>query len=92
MQIIIIVMQLHNTNAAACVEHVSIQATGQCVSINVSIAAVVHLPKITPVAVLHGGQINVGLYIFFCYFILFVSFKISYLITFTEIFGLTNTQ
>lgn len=39
--IIIIVMQLHNTNAAACVEHVSMQATGQYVYANISIAAVV---------------------------------------------------
>lgn len=43
--IIIIVMQLQNTNAAACVEHVSIQATGQSVYANISIAAVVRVPK-----------------------------------------------
>ena len=41
----IIVMHLHNTNAAACVEHVSIQATGQYVYTNISIAAVVREPK-----------------------------------------------
>lgn len=40
--IIIIVMQVRNTLAAACVEHVSVQATGQDVYTNISIAAVVH--------------------------------------------------
>lgn len=38
-------MQLLNTNAAACVEHVSTQATGQYVYTNIALAAVVHLTK-----------------------------------------------
>lgn len=40
-------MQLHNTGAGACVEHVSTQATGRYVYTNISIAAVVDLPKIS---------------------------------------------
>lgn len=66
MRIIIIVMQLHNTNAAACVEHVSIQATGQNVYTNISIAAVVRLPKITPVAARYRAQIHLYIRVYSC--------------------------
>lgn len=38
-------MQPHNTDSAACVEHVSMQATGQYVYTNITLTEVVQLPK-----------------------------------------------
>lgn len=83
-RIMIIVMQLHNTNAAAaCVEHLSTQATGRYVYTNISIAAVVHLPKIISVAVLHGHKYTYKMYFFP---VLFATFTMSLiLINLTEI-------
>lgn len=64
MQIIIVVIQLHNTKAAACVEHVSVQATGQYVYTNISIDAVVHLPRIPSIT--DEAQLNVHILVFSC--------------------------
>lgn len=49
----------------ACVEHVSMQATGQSVYTNISIASVISVfQELHLLAVLHEAQINNDLFIF----------------------------
>ena len=85
---LLLLLQLHNSNAAACVEHVSIQATGQYVYSNISIPAGVYLPKISPVAVLLGAQIR---FCIICFSVLVVIFVISFILNnLTKMFSLTK--
>lgn len=83
-RIIIIVVQLHSTNAAACVEHVYMQASYR----SISMTAFVHLSKIKLVTLFHGEKKLMYIFMFIrtrCY-----THNLLHFYNLCKIFGFAN--